>query len=121
VAGGERGEIHIGYAPSLTVELLPSALRYFRESNPAVHVQLHDLSTQEMLSGLRDGKLQVALLVKVPPQALPGLVFEELQRHQVCVVTHPSHPLARTHRVGLDQVAKERLVAFTLADYPEHQ
>src|SRR6266567_2044003 len=121
VAGGERGEIHVGYAPSLTVELLPRALRYFRESSPGVHVQLHDLSTQEMLRGLRDAKLQVALLVKVPPEALRGLDFEELQHHQVCVATHPSHPLSRAHRAGLEQVAKERLVAFTLADYPEHQ
>jgi DNA-binding transcriptional LysR family regulator len=121
VAGGNRGEIHVGYAPSLTVELLPRALRNFRESSPGVHVQLHDLSTQEMLRGLRDGKLQVALLVKVPPQARTGLEFEELQRHQVCIAMHPSHPLARAQRVGLEQVAKERLVAFTLADYPEHQ
>ena len=121
VASGERGEIHVGYAPSLTVELLPRALRYFRESNPGVHVQLYDLSTQEMLGGLRDGKLQAALLVKVLPQALTGLDFEELQRHQVCVATHPSHPLARARRVGLEHVAKERLVAFTRADYPEHQ
>src|SRR5580692_9802350 len=67
VAGGKRGEIQIGYAPSLTVELLPRALRYFRKSNPDVHVRLHDLSTQEMLRGLRDGKLQAALLVQVPP------------------------------------------------------
>ena len=95
VAGGERGEIHVGYAPSLTVELLPRALRYFRESSPGVHVQLHDLSTQEMLRGLRDAKLQVALLVKVPPEVLRGFDFEELQHHQVCVATHPSHPLAR--------------------------
>src|SRR5436309_830483 len=49
------------------------------------------------------------------------LDFEELQHHQVCVATHPSHPLSRAHRAGLEQVAKERLVAFTLADYPEHQ
>jgi len=34
VAGGKHGEIHVGYAPSLTVELLPQALKYFRESNP---------------------------------------------------------------------------------------
>ena len=46
VAGGKRGEIHVGYAPSLTVELLPRALRCFRESNPGVRVQLHDLSTR---------------------------------------------------------------------------
>ena len=70
VAGGKRGEIHVGYAPSLTVELLPRALSYFRESNPAVRVQLHDFSTQEMLRGLRDGKLHAALLVQASPKTL---------------------------------------------------
>src|SRR6267378_2949453 len=110
VAGGERGEIHVGYAPSLTVELLPRALKYFRESNPGVRVQLHDLSTQEMLHGLRDGKLHVALLVQASPKALAGLVFEELQRQPVCVVMHPAHPLARERRVGLEQIAQERLI-----------
>src|SRR5246500_1618552 len=84
VAGGKRGEIHVGYAPSLTVELLPRALKYFRESNPGVRVQLHDLSTQDMLRGLADGSLHVAMLVRVPPKVLAGLVFEELQRLPVC-------------------------------------
>ena len=121
VAGGKRGEINVGYAPSLTVELLPRALKYFRESNPGVRVQLHDLSTQEMLRGLSEGKLHVALLVQVSPKALVGLVFEELQRQPVCVAMHPAHPLARERRVGLEQIAKERLIAFTRTDYPEHQ
>src|SRR5438552_443291 len=121
VAEGKRGEIHVGYAPSLTVELLPRALSYFRESNPAVRVQLHDLSTQEMFRGLSDGKLHAALLVQVPPKALTGLVFEKLQHQLVCVAMHPAHPLARARKVGLEHVAKERLVAFTFADYPEYQ
>ena len=77
VAGGKCGEIHVGYAPSLTVELLPRALRYFRESNPGVRVQLHDLSTHGMLCGLSDGKLHVAMLVQVSPKVLTGLIFEE--------------------------------------------
>jgi len=121
VAKGKRGEIHVGYAPSLTVEVLPRALRYFRESNPAVRVQLHDLSTQEMLRGLSDGRLHAALLVQVPPKALTGLVFEKLQHQLVCVAMHRAHPLARARMVKLEHVAKERLVAFTLADYPEHR
>jgi DNA-binding transcriptional LysR family regulator len=121
VAGGKRGEVHVGYAPSLTVELLPRALRYFRKSNPGVRVCLHDLSTQEMLQGLRDGKLHAALLVQVATKPLAGLVFEELQRLAVCVALHPAHPLARARRVGLAQVVEEHLIAFTLADYPEHQ
>jgi DNA-binding transcriptional LysR family regulator len=120
VAKGKHGEIHVGYAPSLTVEILPRALGCFRESNPGVRVQLHDLSTQAMLRGLNDGKLHAAMLVRVPAKVLTGLVFEELLRLPVCVAMHPKHPLARAHRVGLEQVAKERLVTFTLADYPEY-
>jgi LysR family transcriptional regulator, benzoate and cis,cis-muconate-responsive activator of ben and cat genes len=120
VASGKRGEIDVGYAPSLAVELLPRALRSFQEANPGVRVQLHDLSTQEMLRRLRDGKLHVALLVQVSPGALTGLGFEELARHAVCVAAHPAHRLARARKVGLERVAQERLIGFTRADYPEY-
>jgi DNA-binding transcriptional LysR family regulator len=47
-------------------------------------------------------------------------VFEELRRYAVCVAVHPAHPLARTRKVGLEQIAAERLIAYTLADYPEY-
>ena len=36
VASGQRGEIHVGFAPSLTVEILPKALRHFQKSSPGV-------------------------------------------------------------------------------------
>jgi len=120
VASGQRGEIHVGYAPSLTVELLPRALRWFQEANPGVRVQLHDLSTQEMLRGLRDGKLHVALLIQLSPKVLDGLVFEELLRYPVCVAVNPAHPLARARKVSLEKIAPERLITYTLADYPEY-
>ena len=120
-ASGQRGEIHVAYAPSLTVELLPRTLRLFQESNPGVRVTLHDLSSQEMLRGLRDGKLHVALLVRMSPKLMAGLVFEELRRFPVNVAVHPAHPLARRRAVGLKDLARERLIAFTLADYPNYQ
>ncbi|HEY5894344.1 MAG TPA: LysR substrate-binding domain-containing protein [Chthoniobacterales bacterium] len=120
VAGGQSGEIHVGYAPSLTVEILPRALRFFQETSPGVRVRLHDLSTQELLRGLRDRKLDVALLVQVSAKVLAEFVFEELRQYAVCVAVHPAHPLARARKVGLEQVARERLIAYTLADYPEH-
>jgi len=120
VAHGQRGEIHVGYAPSLTVELLPRTLKIFQEANPDVRVQLHDLSTQDLLRGLRDAKLHVALMIQAPAAVRSGLVFEELHRYAVCVAVHPAHPLARARQVGLEQVASERLIAYTLADYPEY-
>ena len=106
--------------PSLTVEILPRALRSFQEANPGVRVQLHDLSTQEMLRDLRDRKLHVALMIQTSPKVLAGLAFEELRRYAICVAAHPSHPLARARKVSLEQVANERLIAYTFADYPEY-
>jgi DNA-binding transcriptional LysR family regulator len=106
-------------SPSLTVELLPRALRFLQEANPGVRVQLHDLSTQEMLRGLRDGKPHLTLLIQVSARVVAGLVFEELHRYAVCVAVNLTHPLARARRVGREQIANERLIAYTLADYPE--
>ena len=120
VASGKCGEIHVGYAPLLTVELLPRALRCFQGANPSVRVQLHDMSTQEMLRGLVNGTLHVAFLIQVPAKFLSGLVFDEIHRYAVCIAVSPAHPLGRARKIGLEQVANERLVTYTLADYPEY-
>jgi DNA-binding transcriptional LysR family regulator len=120
VAKGQHGEIHVGYAPSLTVEILPRALRSFQEANPGVRVHLHDLSTEEMLGGLREDRLDVALLIHPSEKALGGLAFEELVRYPVCVAAHGTHRVARARKVGLDDLANERLIVYTRADYPEY-
>jgi DNA-binding transcriptional LysR family regulator len=120
VARGQRSEINVGYAPSLTVELLPRALRFFQEANPATRVHLHDLSTQQMLTGLREAKLDAALLIEVSGSGLAGLAFDEIHRYAICVAVHPAHPLARARKIGLEQIAGERLIAYTVADYPEY-
>ena len=78
------------------------------------------MSTQEMLRGLRDEKLHVALMIQTSAKVMNGLVFEELRRYAVCVAAHPAHPLARARKVSLEQVAAERLITYTLADYPEY-
>lgn len=120
VATGQRGEIHVGYAPSLTVELLPRALRAFQETHPGIRVQLHDLSTEEMLAGLRKGNLHVALVARPSRQTMTGLSFEELRRFPVSVAAHPTHRLARMRKVGLPQIAGERLITYSRSGYPEY-
>lgn len=120
VAQGEAGELHVGFAPSLAVELLPRILRQFQQSHPKVRVQLHDLSTTEMLRRLRERTLHHALLMRFTEQGMSDLDFAELEQHAVCVAMHPEHPLASVQQPGLKHLLEERLVAFTLADYPEY-
>lgn len=114
------GEVHVGYAPSLTIQILPRSLRAFQSKFPATRVSLHDLSTEEMLAGLREGKLHVALMVHPPPKMLRGLEFQPLARYPLCVALPPKHALADFKSVSLEQIADEPLVAYTRRDYPEY-
>jgi DNA-binding transcriptional LysR family regulator len=120
VAGGECGELHVGYAPSLTVQILPRALRRFQAEFPQVRVSLHDLSTEEMLAGLREDRLHVALMVAPSPRQLRGLRFHELARYQSCVAVAPNHRLARRRVITPEQMLDEPLIVYTRADYPEY-
>lgn len=120
VAGGLRGELHVGYAPSLTVGILPQALRAFQNSNPGIRVQLHDLSTEGMLQGLRDKSLHVALMIRGADAAFAGIAFEKLAAYPVAVAAAPEHPLLERRRLGLRDVVREPLIAYTRADYPEY-
>ena len=119
IATGGRGELHVGYAPSLTVRILPPTLRAFQAELPNVRVRLHDLSTEEMLAGLREGTLQIAFVVRLTPAMLRGLRFEELARESMCLAVGPNHPLAGRRTVALAEVAGEPLITYSRKDYPD--
>ncbi len=119
VAAGSS-EIHVGYAPSLTVQILPRALRSFQAKFPKARVSLHDLSTEEMLTDLRNGKLQVALTVQPPGKMSRGLHFREIARYPMCVALAPKHPLAKLTSISLEELSKEPLIAYSHKDYPEY-
>jgi LysR family transcriptional regulator, benzoate and cis,cis-muconate-responsive activator of ben and cat genes len=120
IATGGRSELHVGYAPSPTVRIVPATLRVFQAQMPQVRVRLHDLSTEEMLAGVREGKLQIALVVRPSRAMLRGLHFEELARDSMCLAVPPGHAFARLRSVTLAQAVREPLVAFTQRDYPEY-
>ena len=120
VARGESGELHLGYAPSPTAELLPGALHAFANAAPGVRIVLHDSSSGEMLRGLRDGTLHVAMLVRPMENPSRDVVFEPLQTYPMCVAMGPAHPLARHASVSLQRLLSEKLVAYARSDYGEY-
>jgi DNA-binding transcriptional LysR family regulator len=120
VATGQRGELHVGYAPSPTVRILPLALRAFQAAVPEVRVKLHDLSTEEMLKGLREGVVQIAFLVRPMRAMLRGLRFEELAREELRLAVPPKHAFARLRGVSIVRAAQEPLVVYSRKDFPEY-
>lgn len=118
--GGTHGEIHVGYAPSLTVQILPPTLRAFQAKFPNVRVALHDLSTEEMLAQLRNGKVQLSLMVRLGRNIMRGLEYAELARYPMRVALSPKHSLAQSKTLTLEQIARQPLIAYQRADYPEY-
>ena len=120
VAAGDRGQLRVGYAPSLTVEILPKALRTFERDQPGVRVTLHDLSTEECVQKLSAKKLDVALTVRASSSSMRGLTFEEIIAYPICVAVATTHPLALKRSVSLAHLRQEKLVGYSQEEYPEY-
>ncbi len=119
-ATGNHGHLHIGYAPSPTARLLPSTLRAFQAAAPGPRVKLHDMSTEEMLAGLREGKLHMAFLVRPTPAMLRGLHFEKLLLDPVRLAVPAGHPFTRRRTIPLSLAVREPFVALDRGEYPEY-
>jgi len=120
LARGEYGELHVGYAPSPTVEILPPALTAFQKAVPRVKVLLHDLSSDELITGLRNGTLELAIMVQPTGDQTAGIHFEVLRTYPLCVAMPATHPFARLKSITLEKLAAEPLVGLRRKDYPEY-
>ncbi|RYG68136.1 LysR family transcriptional regulator [bacterium] len=115
----QKSRVRVGYAASPTIEILPRALRRFHELKPHARVELHDMSTQGMLRGLRERTLDVALFVSIAPTGPTTLTVEEIATYPVRIAMHAGHRLAGRRKVRLRDVAAEPLVTFSRDGYPE--
>lgn len=119
LARGEFGELHVAYAPTPTVEVLPPALAAFQKAVPGVKVLLHDMSSGEIFDGLRNGGLQLAVTAWLAWEHHPDMEFESLKTYPICAVLPASHPLARLKTIPLEKFAAEPLVMLNRKDYPD--
>src|SRR5947208_1114640 len=114
-------ELHVGYAPTLSGHILSATMRAFQKAMPNVHVKLHDWSSEEIAVGLRDGRLQVALVARARERGpFRDYRFEELLREHVRLAVPPNHPFARRRSVSLADAAQEPFVGLTREDFSDY-
>jgi DNA-binding transcriptional LysR family regulator len=112
IATEEPSELHVGYSPTPFAEILPKTLRGFQRAMPDVHVRLHDWSNNAIRDGLRDGRLELGLIVPpVKTSSMRDLRYEELFHQRVCVAVAPQHRFARRRAIPLTEVAAEPFIA----------
>jgi DNA-binding transcriptional LysR family regulator len=120
LARGEYSELHVGYEMPLAVEILPPAIAAFRKSVPRAKVLLYDLTDDELITRLRNGRLELAIVVKLNGAETAGIEFELLRTYPLCVALAATHPFTRLKSVSLQKVAAEPLIGLCPKDYPDY-
>jgi DNA-binding transcriptional LysR family regulator len=122
ISGRHGNELHVGDWPMATARIMPELLRAYQRAMPNVRVKLHDWPVEKNIAGVRDGRLQLAIIS--PPasgNALRDLRFEELLSVRVCLAVSCHHPFARRQAVSLAEAAKERFVGLMQEECPQHR
>jgi LysR family transcriptional regulator, benzoate and cis,cis-muconate-responsive activator of ben and cat genes len=122
IAGKGETELHIGDWPLATGQIMPGLLRAYQQAVPGVRVKLHDWPVEKNIAGVRDGRLQLAIII--PPlkaNVLEDLRFEQLFTARVCLAVSSNHPFARRQSVSLADAARQSFIALTREEYPRHQ
>jgi LysR family transcriptional regulator, hydrogen peroxide-inducible genes activator len=104
----EAGTVRLGIFPTLAPYLLPHVIPRIRARFPQLELLLVEEKSDELLSRLREGKLDAALL------ALPvhdeQLHTEFLFEEPFVLAVPENHPLARRLTLGLDELSEQRLL-----------
>ncbi len=111
--------LRVGYAPSFAAGILATALNNFTQAHPGAQVELFDLSTKEMLAGLETGKLDIALTIRREAESR-GLAWTPIARTAVVLAVGRQHPLAKSRRVAVADLAREKFCIFRRDEYPEY-
>jgi DNA-binding transcriptional LysR family regulator len=101
------------------VEILPPALAAFQKVVPGMKVALHDLLSDELIAGLHNATLELAVVVQLTGEQTAGIEFELLRTYPWCVALNAAHPFARLKSI-LEKVAAAPLVVLRRKDYSEY-
>ena len=118
-ASGKAVLLRVGYAPTLTAGILPLAISAFTQKHPRVRVELLDLSSTEMRTGLDQGSLDVVMTVK-PAKLDEAIHWESLLQEAWCVAMSPNHPLNAKKSIAPAHLDGARMVLFSQQEYPEY-
>ena len=115
IGTGISGELTIGFVSHALYEVLPRALRRFRELHPSVQFRLREMNNAELVESLERGHIDIALLH--PPVSVNAKVHELKLGAEAMIAALPStFKLADDGCVSLAELAQQGLVWF-----PEQQ
>ena len=108
------GSVRIGVSYTVAGYFLPRHFTRFARSYPRIRAELYELPRNAIEGGLKDGSLDLAVMLVSNLQDKKHLVHETLLRSRRRLWLPVEHPLLTAETIALDDVAKEPYVMLTV-------
>jgi DNA-binding transcriptional LysR family regulator len=104
IATGKKGRLRLGVV-STAKYFAPPVIAAFMKEQPDVEISLFVGNRSETITGLRDRKVDVALMGRPPQEfAVRAVMFGQ---HPFVIIAAPNHPLAAVKRISKERIAEE--------------
>lgn len=115
VAEGRTGVLRLGYVGSALYGRLPDVIRKFRASHPKVRLELREATTTAQITALRDGMLDIGILIPPLEQAedVEQVLFD---RDRLCMAIPKDHPLSKRSELTLADLANEPFILWPMVE-----
>ena len=116
----EPAVLRVGYYGTMVIwsRILAPAFEKLGRSHPGLTYSLVELTNTQMVAGLREGRLDVALLGPGDTPSLPGVAWETACDLPATVLAPVDHPLAKKRRLALTDLRDHEIVALTPESAP---
>jgi DNA-binding transcriptional LysR family regulator len=105
------GELRISTVFSIGLHELPTYLKTFQQTHPAVDVRVEYRRSSEVYLSVLDGRADIGLVAYPSPRR--GLRAFALWNDRLVLVCSPSHTLASRRRISLSALHGEKFIAFS--------
>jgi LysR family transcriptional regulator, hydrogen peroxide-inducible genes activator len=108
MGGQVRGKILVGALPTIAPYFLPDVVRSFRTKYPGVELIIHEETTQQLLRGIEEKQLDLALISDAPPSS--RIEIQQLFSEELLLCLPATHPLVRQKKVVARDLQYEKFI-----------
>ena len=113
---GEVGQLAIGFVSSAAYNVLPPILQRIRQTVPGVILELQELTTNQQLQLLHQGKIDVGFVrppvAKMNDKTNTGIQSKIIFQEPLIVALSAAHPLAQQETVEVRSLQSEPFILF---------
>ena len=108
MGGQVRGKVILGALPTIAPYFLPDIIRSFRKKYPAVELIIHEETTLQLLRGLEENELDLAIISESSPN--PRIEIEPLFNEELFLCLPATNPLVRQKVVVAADLRQEKFI-----------